>query len=265
MPPRRAAESGLADDQLARLVAELADGKRPRVRLSGSQFPDGMSGTVLRIGDPATDGDDFVLVQVKVHGVTDELRFSPRELSVGRRPTAAESPPAAPARKARTKAPAAKAAAPKAAVAKTPAAKTPAAKTPAAKTPAAKTPAAKSAPPARATRKAPAATPAPAASSTATIRTARRSSPTPTVTITITSSGSSWSVAARRGARAVVKRAEVTPGAVAAIAALLADPSVEEAVAAVNDGARAEAEARADQLRAELAAVEAVLVSHRRP
>ncbi|HEV7205655.1 MAG TPA: hypothetical protein VGN18_13680 [Jatrophihabitans sp.] len=255
MPPRRAAESGLADDQLARLVAELADGKRPRVRLSGSQFPDGMSGTVLRIGDPATDGDDFVLVQVKVHGVTDELRFSPRELSVGRRPTAAESPPAAPARKARTKAPAAKAAAPKAAVAKTPAAKTPAAKTPAAK----------SAPPARATRKAPAATPAPAASSTATIRTARRSSPTPTVTITITSSGSSWSVAARRGARAVVKRAEVTPGAVAAIAALLADPSVEEAVAAVNDGARAEAEARADQLRAELAAVEAVLVSHRRP
>jgi hypothetical protein len=33
----------------------------------------------------------------------------------------------------------------------------------------------------------------------------------------------------------------------------------------VNDTARGEAEARAEQLRSELAAVEAVLQSHRRP
>jgi hypothetical protein len=39
---------------------------------------------------------------------------------------------------------------------------------------------------------------------------------------------------------------------------------VEDAVAAVNDTARVEAEARAEELRAELAEVEAVLVSHRR-
>jgi hypothetical protein len=41
-------------------------------------------------------------------------------------------------------------------------------------------------------------------------------------------------------------------------------PGVEDAVAAVNDTARVEAEARAEELRAELAEVEAVLVSHRR-
>ena len=63
----------------------------------------------------------------------------------------------------------------------------------------------------------------------------------------------------------MVKNAVVPPGVVAAVAALLAQPLVEDAVAAVNDTARSEAEARAEQLRSELAAVEAVLHSHRRP
>jgi hypothetical protein len=63
----------------------------------------------------------------------------------------------------------------------------------------------------------------------------------------------------------VVKKAPVSPGVVAALAALLNQPGVEDAVAAVNDTARGEAEARAERLRAELAEVEAVLSSHRRP
>jgi acyl-CoA reductase-like NAD-dependent aldehyde dehydrogenase len=85
------------------------------------------------------------------------------------------------------------------------------------------------------------------------------------VTIAIASAGSSWSVTAHRGARVVVKKAPVTPGVVAAIAALLNESGVEDAVATVNDSALGEAEARADKLRAELAQVEAVLISHRRP
>jgi hypothetical protein len=235
MPPRRATDSGLGNDQLTQLAEQVAAGRRPRVRVSGGQFPEGTSGTVLRVGDPAADGDDYVVVRVKMHGVTDELRFSPKELSVGRaRPTAPEPTPAA-----KKAPPVKKASAPRAKRAPT----------------AAKAAPVKKAAPRK--RLAPAAPP-PA-------RPARRSAPAPTVTITVTSSGSSWSVAARRGAKTVVKKAEVTPGAVAAIAALLGDSAVEDAVAAVNDSARAVAEARAEQLRAELAAVEAVLVSHERP
>ena len=85
------------------------------------------------------------------------------------------------------------------------------------------------------------------------------------MTVTIASAGASWSVSAQRGNRAVVKKAPVAPGVVAAIAALLGQPAVDEAVAAVNDGGRLEAEERAAKLRAELAEVEAVLSSHRRP
>lgn len=63
----------------------------------------------------------------------------------------------------------------------------------------------------------------------------------------------------------VLKKAPVSPGVVAAVAALLNQPDVEQAVAVVNDTAREEAEARAEKLRAELAEVEAVLISHHRP
>lgn len=246
MPPRRAVDSGLGNDQLTKLAEQVAAGRRPRVRVSGGQFPEGTSGTVLRVGDPAADGDDYVLVRVKVHGVTDELRFSPKELSVGRARAAAPEP--APAKKApptRKARPARRAA---------PAGKALVASTRSAPAAAKAAPADKGAP-----REQPASAAPPSG------RPARRSAPAPTVTITVTSSGSSWSVAARRGAKTVVKKADVTPGAVAAIAALLGDPAVEDAVAAVNDSARAVAEARAEQLRAELAAVEAVLVSHERP
>jgi hypothetical protein len=46
---------------------------------------------------------------------------------------------------------------------------------------------------------------------------------------------------------------------------LLDQPSITEAVAEVNDTARAEAEDRAAKLRAELTELEAVLATHRAP
>ena len=217
--------TGLVDEQVRQLRSELEAGRRPRVRVSGTQFPAVTTGTVLRVGDPKTDGGDFITVRVKVGGVTDELAFSPKELSAGRGRTA---PPAT----ARTK-----------------------------PAPRPRTRAAVKSPEAPPVEAAPARPPARAN----TARSQRRATPPPTVTLTIASIGSSWSITAQRGARVVVKKAPVTPGVVEAVAALLDQPEVDDAVAAVNDAARGEAEARAQKLRAELAEVEAVLVSHRRP
>src|SRR5438309_7951649 len=82
---------GLTDEQIAQLRDEVTAGKRPRVRISGSQFG---AGAVRKVGDPAVDGNDYVTVRVKVDGVTDDLRFAPRELSRGR-----DAPAKRPARK----------------------------------------------------------------------------------------------------------------------------------------------------------------------
>src|SRR5664279_5677776 len=89
--------AGLVGDQVVQLRARVAAGARPRVRVTGAQFPAGTTGTVARVGEPDIDGEDFVTVRVKIGGVVDELRFSPGELSMaGRTRTTAPSaqPPA---------------------------------------------------------------------------------------------------------------------------------------------------------------------------
>lgn len=96
MPPRRRKPSGLTDEDVARLRSQLGEGRRPRVALSGPQFEAGAAGTVVRIGDPAVDGADFLTVRVKVNGVTDELAFAPTELSLGGRTKAAGTKSAQP-------------------------------------------------------------------------------------------------------------------------------------------------------------------------
>lgn len=224
-------DTGLADDQIARLRSEVTAGRRPRVRVSGPQFPAGTIGTVLRVGDPDIDGSDFITVRVKISGVTDDLGFAPKELS--------------PAGRGRAATPRTQTTAPATTPPKTPSRARRSGPTPVKP--------ADEAPVRNGTRGS-----APAGSR-------RRTPSAPVVTITITSAGSAWSVTAHRGARTVVKKAAVPPGVVAAVAALLHQPDVEDAVAAVNDTARDEAEARAEKLRAELAEVEAVLSSHRRP
>jgi hypothetical protein len=237
MAPR--GSTGLTGEQVATLRDDLAAGRAPRVQIEGSQFAPGTAGIVKRVGDPAVDGEDFITVRVKINGVPDELRFGPKELSRGRgRP--AKSP--------------AKAAPAKAIPAKAAPAKGTAAKTAPAKTPPPKAPVAKSSQPTK---------PAPAKATAR--KPSRRAVPSAPVTITIRSADASWSVSAQRGARSVLKNAAVNPGAVAAVAALLDQPDLDAAVAAVNDTARLEAESRADQLRAELAQIQAVLDSHRRP
>jgi hypothetical protein len=241
---------GLSDADVDRLREQLTTGGKPRVRVSGPQFADQPTGTVLAVGTPETDGDDFVTVRVKAGGVTDELRFSPRELTtVGRG--------AAPARAAERPGSGNKrATAEKAA-------------------PADPTPGgakrASTAKPARSAKSAATPTEGRRAAATAPLAPKpagggrRRGASLPTVSVTLASAGASWSVSAQRGARTVVKNAPVPPGVVSAVAELLGLPAVGEAVAAVNDAALQEAEARAAALRAELSALEAELDSHRRP
>jgi hypothetical protein len=217
--------------------------------VSGPQFANQPTGTVLAIGRPETDGEDFVTVRVKAGGVTDELRFSPRELAaVGRSAGAPRSghearPPRARAAEQAGQTESAprensKAAPPGAAPAKKAA------------------PAKRAVPPGNA--------PSPAKATVAAPN-RRRGASLPRVSVTLTSAGATWSVSAQRGARTVVKSAPLPPGVVSAVAELLGLPAVSDAVAAVNDAALKEAEARAATLRAELAALEAELDSHRRP
>ena len=85
------------------------------------------------------------------------------------------------------------------------------------------------------------------------------------MSFTVSSSGASWTVGASRGNRALARNIALPPGVVTALAELIGQPALTEAVSEINDAALAEARTRAQQLRAELDQLEAVLATHRRP
>ncbi|WP_029137297.1 hypothetical protein [Nakamurella lactea] len=271
---------GLTDEQVAKLRTAAAGPRKPRVTLLDTQFGADATGQVVTVGDPATDGDDFITVRVRIGGVADTLTFGPGELAVPTRagkaaPKAKRVPPTAPTRQP---------AAPKPTVA----APTPATPAPAATAPAATTrpPASATQPPATATQPAAAGVPTgsttrptrqavrqpkavaapsvPAAARPQRSAAARRRAPAQ-VTVTVTSSGHSWTMAATRGGRSLVKSAPVPAGVITAAVELFDDAALREAVAEINDVALSEAQERADQLREELAKVESLLKSHQRP
>jgi hypothetical protein len=235
----RRGKAGLTDDEVAALKTQLAGGGRPRVLVSGPQFPAGSAGTVVSVGDPTLDGADYVRVRVKVNGMTDELSFAPAELSLrrsGKQPAAA---PERPRRAPRKTAPATE--------------NTPSVAGHPAPQPIPTQPVS--------SRPGPAQPVAPAAPASR----RRKPSVLPKVSFTVTSAGASWSVSAVRGAKGIAKNLPVSPGTVTALAELLGQPALAEAVAEINETALAEAQVRADQLRAELADLEAVLATHRSP
>lgn len=251
------ARTGLADDELATAVAAVAAGKRPRVALPAQQFGGATTGTIVAIGDPAVEGEEFISVRVKLDGIADTLRFGPAELTV-------------PARALRTRAAAQKmtptAATPMAARSVTASSATPPT-TPAAATSATPRKRASSRPKSDPVTPGPATTPreaVPRATSPATRKPAGRRS-LPTVTFTVSSSGTAWTLTANRGGRAVVRATPVPAGVVTAVAELLAELALRTAVDDVNGSALREAQERAEQLRRELAAVESLLESHHRP
>jgi len=279
--------AGLTEQELAELTEQLAGGKRPRVQLSGPHFPVEATGTVVRIGSPELDGPDFIRVRVKVNGMTDELAFSPAELRRPGKPAARKST-AARGRTARAGRPAAAGArtaarsdgpaVPTSGVARADAAGagSPAdvdqTDAPADGTPAKTAPPTRTAPPAKAAASrtaAPAKTTAPAPRRAAAPAgpVARRAAAGkgPTVTLTIASAGPAWTLTATRGAKNLAKAVPLPPGVVSAIAELLDQPGLSEAIGDINDVALAEAQARAERLRAELDELEAVLATHRSP
>lgn len=98
MPPRRPAHATPPD--IDALRGALARGKIVRVGIAPSrQFPDGVTGRVRSIGDPAVDGDEYVMVEVPVGGSKDVLPFAPGDLqsAPSRRPPTGGRP-AAPGR-----------------------------------------------------------------------------------------------------------------------------------------------------------------------
>jgi hypothetical protein len=100
MPPRRRAPAPLPVD-IEGVRLKLAEGKIVRVGISKSaQFPDGATGRVRHVGDPATDGEEFVQVELSLNGMRDILPFTPADLTpatrgrpTGSAPVAAGSKP----------------------------------------------------------------------------------------------------------------------------------------------------------------------------
>jgi len=270
--------AGLTEPDIAELRRQLADGKRPRVQLSGPHFPAGAAGTVVRIGSPDTDGADYLRVRVKVNGMLDELAFAPGELSLRRPGRAAKAAAARPAKASGTTKASrtAKASGTPGAPGTTKASGT-----------ARGAGAVKAARPASADRAASAARPAKAPAQppleVATVEPAEPAVPqrsvtgrkatapkgrrasAPKVSFTISSSGASWALSGTRGNKNLVRNVALPPGVVTAAAELFGQPALAEAVSEINDAALAEARARADQLRAELEQLEEVLATHRRP
>ncbi len=273
--------TGLTDEQLELLRSRVEGGKKPRVQLTGPQFPDGRAvGTVVRIADPAIVGPDHLTVKVTVNGHAEELAFAPNELTLpGSTPAASPRRSPGTRRAASTRTASTRTASTRSATPAQPGAH------PATATPVTTAPPVTTATPATTApvvtapqievpaRTSPAATPAPATPRRTTPTTGttpnakgrRKPTPVPKIAITLSSTGASWSVTATRGAKSVAKAVAVTPGVVSAVAELLAHPGIEQAVSEVNDTVVAEAELRAAQLRAELAELDAVLATHRRP
>ena len=96
MPPRRRAPTPIPIDVEA-VRRKLAEGKIVRVGISRSaQFPDGGTGRVRRVGDPAVDGEEYIQVELTLNGTKDTLPFTPTDLT----PATRTAPAAAPARRA---------------------------------------------------------------------------------------------------------------------------------------------------------------------
>ncbi len=254
MPPRRPARPPSPD--IDALRGALARGKIVRVGIAPSgQFPDGATGRVRSIGDPATDGEEYVLVEVPVNGTKDVLPFAPADLMgapVRRPPASATGAPngTSPTRTAR-----ARVATERDAAAGTEDELFPA------PTPfvgsAAGRPGPSSSP---SSSKDGIAGPSPARRSTGGAARGRR----PPVSITISTSGDHsavWRVEARIGARIAVRPTVVAPSRVWDIVESLGDEKLSSVVRSLLDDHRRATQARADSLVAQLSLLQDELKS----
>jgi hypothetical protein len=218
---------GLSTEELQTIRGQLSAGRKPRVQFTeaAGQIA-GQVGQVVELADPAAS-DEWVVVRFG----RDELPFSPGDLRVPPRGAAARKatgPPPPPAEPARPE--------PEFVIDKPPPA----------------------IPAASAPRKGvdePAPAPAPRK---ATSRPAK-AKPGASLTVTLAYAESEWTVSAMQGSKVLAKPYVVRPAEALRMVQLVDVPGVQEAVEQIMAAERAEAQAQADRLRAELAEVEARL------
>src|SRR6476659_3333350 len=93
MPPRRRAPTPIPID-IDAVRRKLDEGKIVRVGISRSaQFPDGGTGRVRRVGDPAVDGEEYIQVELTLNGTKDTLPFTPTDLTPATRAAPAAAVP----------------------------------------------------------------------------------------------------------------------------------------------------------------------------
>jgi hypothetical protein len=285
---------GLGTSEVAAIRDGLAAGRRPRVVFteSAGQIA-GQLGQVVGLTDPATS-DEWVVVRFG----KDELPFSPADLQVAprgasaRRTVPAATPPPPPAkpepefvidkpvaqrsaRNGSSPAPAPrKAGSSSPAPATDPAAGADAPAPP--RTPASASVSTAASPSSAATAASQsgastAASPssaasAPGAPSAPAPRKAARpakAKPPAGLTVTLSYTDGEWTVAASQGAKVLAKPYEIRPAEALRMVSLVDVPGVQEAVEQIMSAERAEAEQRAERLRAELAEIEARLAELR--
>jgi hypothetical protein len=213
---------GLSTEELESIKGQLGAGRKPRVQFTeaAGQIA-GQVGQVVELADPAAS-DEWVVVRFG----RDELPFSPGDLQVAPRGAAAKKatapPPPEPPRPE-----------PEFVIDKP-------------------IPAAAPAPP-KEVEEVIAPAPRKAASRPA------KPKPSASLTVTLAYAEGEWTVAAAQGSKALAKPYVIRPAEAMRMVQLVDVPGVQEAVEHILAGERAEAQAQADKLRAELAEVEARL------
>lgn len=232
----------LTAQQLQEIGAALTGGGRPprvALRESSSGLPAGSVGTVVRLADPAQT-DEFVIVRLG----GDELPFTPGELATPPQRARRAKPAAQPKQVAR--------------VEPAPEARTEPKPEPPKES--RKATAEAAAAPVPKTQAAAKVEPKPAAPRPKPAKAPRRAVARLTVQLHYDERG--WTVEASRGARTLVKPTPVRPTAAVRVAELLDNDDVLHVVAEIADTERVEAERKAEELRAQLAEVEAVLAGY---
>ena len=227
---------GLSTEELQGIRDGLAAGRKPRVQFTetAGQIA-GQVGQVVGLADPA-EADEWVVVRFG----RDELPFSPGDLRVAPRGAAAKKVAAAPPPPAEPVRPE-----PEFVIDK-----------PVVPAPAPRKGGDEVTVPAPRKDEAPAEAPAPAPRKAA--RPAKVK-PVATLTVTLAYAEGEWTVSASQGAKALAKPYVIRPAEALRMVSLVDVPGVQEAVEQIMSAERAEAEQRAQRLRAELAEIEARL------
>ncbi|MDQ1657942.1 MAG: hypothetical protein QOD41_3025 [Cryptosporangiaceae bacterium] len=230
-------KGGLSEPELAGLRAAVDAGRKPKVTFTAAAGQiAGRTGQVVRLDDPGAS-EEWVVVRFG----KDELPFAPSDLELPQRKVAV------PAKRAT------------AVPAPVPA---PRAEKVEQIEPPQWTPAAVEAEPSR-----PAAKPEPVSSVVPARPAARKStakkSAAPELMVTISCHDGQWSVAAHKGAKALVKSVPVRASEALKMVQLLDAPPVQSVVEEIVEAARIDAEHQAERLREELKRVEAALADLR--